>query len=171
MDYVKAVKEWVMQQSKIPQTSIELNLMTVWYQSIYRISDIVFVRCFNFTYRQPLLYKFSKKHKIEANALKVLHGFADDVIRSRRKELTENPNENEDTLDEIGIRKKRAFLDLLLHSTINGKPLSDLEIREEVCTFIFGVIYYAAHVFSLSNLNQTFATLWEHESYWHIYFI
>lgn len=79
-------------------------------------------------------------HKIEANALRVLHGFADDVIRKRRKELTENQDENEDTLDEIGIRKKRAFLDLMLHSTINGKPLSDHEIREEVDTLIFGVI-------------------------------
>lgn len=101
---------------------------------------MVFVRCFNFFYRQPWLYKFSKLHKIEANALRVLHGFADDVIRKRRKELTENQGENEDTLDEIGIRKKRAFLDLMLHSTINGKPLSDHEIREEVDTLIFGVI-------------------------------
>lgn len=80
--------------------------------------------------------------------MRVLHGFADDVIRKRRKELTENQDENEDTLDEIGIRKKRAFLDLLLHSTINGKPLSDHEIREEVDTFIFGVIQ-ASFYFSL----------------------
>lgn len=87
------------------------------------------------------MYKFSKLHKIEANALRVLHGFADDVIRKRRQELTENiNNNNDDELDEIGIRKKRAFLDILLHSTINGKLLSDLEIREEVETFIFGVI-------------------------------
>lgn len=128
LEYVKAVKEWVIQQ-----TSNELKLITVMpFDSIHSISDVVFVRCFNFSCRQPLLYKFSKQYKIEANALRVLHGFADDVIRTRRRELTENPNENEDTLDEIGIRKKRAFLDLLLHSTINGKPLSDHEIREEV---------------------------------------
>lgn len=100
---------------------------------------MVFIRSFNFACRHPLLYKFTKLRKIEANALKVLHGFADDVIRKRRKELTEKQDENDNTLDEIGIRKKRAFLDLLLHSTINGKPLTDLEIREEVETFIFGV--------------------------------
>lgn len=105
---------------------------------------MVFIRSFNFACRNPLLYKFSALHKIEANALKVLHGFADDVIRKRRKELTEKRDENENPLDEIGIRKKRAFLDILLHSTINGKPLTDLEIREEVDTFIFGVIAFAS---------------------------
>lgn len=105
-----------------------------------RISHVVFIRSFNFACRHPLLYKFSALHKIEAHALKVLHGFADDVIRKRRKELTEKRDENDNTLDEIGIRKKRAFLDILLHSTIDGKALTDLEIREEVDTFIFGVI-------------------------------
>lgn len=100
------------------------------------------MRCFNFTARQPLLYKFSKLRKIEANAVRVLHGFADDVIRKRRKELTENQDVDEDTLDEIGIRKKRAFLDILLQSTINGKPLSDLDIREETDTIMFAVHFF-----------------------------
>lgn len=120
-------------------------------QFLFRISDVVFIRSFNFAYRNSFLYKFTKLHKIEANALRVLHGFADDVIRKRRKELIENKDENENTLDEIGIRQKRAFLDLLLHSTINGKPLSDLEIREEVDTFIFGVIFFAKFYFLFVN--------------------
>lgn len=39
----------------------------------------------------------------------------------------------------IGIKKKMAFLDLLLLSRINGEPLSDISIREEVDTFLFEV--------------------------------
>lgn len=89
--------------------------------------------------------------------MKVLHGFADNVIRKRRKELLDKKDENENALDEIGIRKKRAFLDLLLHSTINGKPLSDLEIREEVDTFIFGVIsFFCCFLFSFNFEFVTF---------------
>lgn len=83
--------------------------------------------------------------KLEADALRVLHGFADDVIRKRRQELMENQNraendhENGGGDDGVGARKKRALLDILLHSTIDDKPLSDLDIREEVDVFMFKI--------------------------------
>lgn len=91
----------------------------------------------DFILRYPLFYQFSKLAKQQAAALHVLHGFTDEVIRKRRQELLSikiNNNENstpeEESDESIGIRKKRAFLDLLLHSNIEGKPLTDLEIRE-----------------------------------------
>jgi len=71
--------------------------------------------------------------------LKILHDFTDSVIIKRRNELSKAQNnpaaEEED--DGIGAKKKMALLDVLLQSTIDGQPLSNMDIREEVDTFMF----------------------------------
>lgn len=81
-----------------------------------------------------------------------MHNFTDDVIQKRRADLLtdgsdNNGNSGTDDLnagDDVGIRKKRALLDILLQSTIDDKPLNDLDIREETDGFMFAVraIFY-----------------------------
>lgn len=39
--------------------------------------------------------------------------------------------------DAMGIKKKMALLDVLINSTVDGRPLNTEEIREEVDTFMF----------------------------------
>lgn len=97
------------------------------------------MRTMNFALRHPLLYKFSKLQKEEADALRVLHGFTDGVIRKRRQELLGNNNDNDIHQENEYSQRKLAFLDILLQSSIDGKPLSDLDILEETNTFMFEV--------------------------------
>lgn len=98
---------------------------------------------FDFMLRHPFFFQFSNLAKRQSIALKVLHDFTDKIIFRRRQQLL-NQGINNNSLDEneadfvdIGIKKKQAFLDTLLQSSVDDQPLTDMEIREEVDTFMF----------------------------------
>lgn len=103
-----------------------------------RIAHVLHTRMLDFILRYPFFYQYSALAKQQAAALRVLHGFTDGVIQKRRQELlrkkvnnntnSSSSSQEEEENEAIGIRKKRAFLDLLLHSSIEGKPLTDLEV-------------------------------------------
>ena len=106
----------------------------------YRIAELIILRSFDFKKRNDFLYSFTEMYRIEMASLKILHDFTKSVIVARREQLAKedqqsSPLEEED--DGVGVKKKIALLDLLLQSTIDGQPLSDNDIREEVDTFMF----------------------------------
>jgi len=86
--------------------------------------------------RFEVIYKFTQMYRDEQEALKVLHGFTDRVIKSRREQLLNGSRSKSVDDDDIGSKKKMALLDLLLEATVDGKPLTDSDIREEVDTFV-----------------------------------
>lgn len=96
----------------------------------------------------------------QTKVLKILHGFTDSVIVARRAELTNKPKviKDEDSVDDdVGAKKKLALLDVLLQSTIDGRPLSNLDIREEVDTFMF-----EGHDTTTSGISFTLYCLAKH---------
>lgn len=87
-----------------------------------------------------MIWKLSPQSRMQRAILKVLHQFTENVIKERRLKLTSMVNNNSiESIDDIGIKQKKAFIDILLNSTIDGEPLSDKDIREEVDTFMFEV--------------------------------
>lgn len=96
---------------------------------------------FNPQIRPNFLFKLTSYYRKERKAIKILHQFSNSVILARRDELlnaTASPSKSAVEQDEdIGAKKKMALLDVLLQSTINGQPLTNADIREEVDTFMF----------------------------------
>lgn len=125
------------------------------------VTHVIHLRIANVALRHPLYFKYSKLKQTETNAIRVINGFVDDVIHKRRQELIENVNNNESATadtssDDIGIsRKKRTLLDILLQATIDDKPLSDEDIREEVDVFMFGV-RESTLIFSMESPNKSY---------------
>ncbi|XP_022219091.1 probable cytochrome P450 4d14 [Drosophila obscura] len=80
--------------------------------------------------------------KLNAN-VKTMQDFTNSVISERRdllqKSIAEGTYEasNATPLDDVGQKRRMALLDVLLQSSIDGAPLSNEDIREEVDTFMF----------------------------------
>ncbi|EDV95529.1 probable cytochrome P450 4d20 [Drosophila grimshawi] len=97
-----------------------------------------FSQRYNWLFRltAPILYKQL------LSDIRIMHDFTDKVIHERRGAVERSKADG--TYQSIcvgdadtGSKPKMALLDILLQSSIQGAPLSDADIHEEVDTFIF----------------------------------
>ncbi|KAH8294483.1 hypothetical protein KR018_012295 [Drosophila ironensis] len=76
-------------------------------------------------------------------AIESMHHFTNTVITERRDQLQKEIAKGTydatvgSAVDDVGQKRRMALLDVLLQSTINGVPLTNEDIREEVNTFMF----------------------------------
>lgn len=106
--------------------------------SVKHMCKVVVERAFSAVLQQELLYRFSSQYRKEKKALRVLHEYSKSVISNRKAEFLTSKKGGGQSED-IGIKKKLAFLDLMLEANENGQVMSDEDIREEVDTFMFAV--------------------------------
>uniref|UniRef100_A0A182YJX2 Uncharacterized protein n=1 Tax=Anopheles stephensi TaxID=30069 RepID=A0A182YJX2_ANOST len=110
-------------------------------QNVKRMAVLVLLRTISIVGPYPTLYNIFHPNAWEQRrVIKQLHDFTDNVIRSRREQLAKEKSENvafDLTEENLYSKRKLTFLDLLLNVTVEGKPLSNLDIREEVDTFMF----------------------------------
>lgn len=95
------------------------------------------MRAFQPLKRSNILYRFAPDYPKYCKTLKTLQGFTNEVITKRRETLKRETTLTKDGQEDEFSRKKQAFLDTLLSSTIDGNSLSQQEIYEEVSTFMF----------------------------------
>ena len=89
--------------------------------------------------RSDFIFNFTEAKHRHDQCINILHSFTREIVENRRKTVLEEDEESEINLedDSVGIKKKLALLDVLLKSSIDGKPLTNPEIAEEVDTFMF----------------------------------
>lgn len=103
---------------------------------------------FTQVYLHPtLIYKFTSEGKEFFKTVKSLHEFTEKVIQERKLGRIAKTEE----ASEDGVKKRKAFLDLLLDA---GSDLTDTDLREEVDTFMFEV-----RLTKISNMFSSYCGL------------
>ena len=72
-----------------------------------------------------------------------VHDFTDEMIRLKKKQFRDSKAQRSGTMSSanceedthIGMKKRLAFLDLIIEVSDDGKVLTDADIREEVSPF------------------------------------
>ncbi|XP_034483225.1 probable cytochrome P450 4d20 [Drosophila innubila] len=114
---------------------------------IKALKSVVYIqpdRMLKFSQRYEWLFRLTAPlmhHKL-VNDIRIMHEFTDKVIGERRSAVERaiadgsyRPLSLGDA--ELGSKSQMALLDILLQSSIQGAPLSNADIREEVDTFMF----------------------------------
>lgn len=106
----------------------------------------------------PWLYELTPAWTRQKHLVKQINTFIDNVITTRKLQLQEKAPKSDNNNEEadFGIKDRKSFLDLLLESSLDGRPLTYEEIRQEVNTFMFAGhdTTTSAITFAIYNIAQ-----------------
>ncbi|KAH8387442.1 hypothetical protein KR093_007117, partial [Drosophila rubida] len=110
-------------------------------RAVFDMSNIVTVRFIKPWQRIDWMFRLLQPRLAlkQAQLIKTMHDFTESVIQERREALVNDQQRQAGNVegDDLGQKRRMALLDVLLQATINGEPLSNEDIREEVDTFMF----------------------------------
>ncbi|XP_053970133.1 cytochrome P450 4c3 [Anastrepha ludens] len=141
------------------------NSDSEYVKAVYGIGSIVQNRQSKLWLQFDSIFRFTADYKRHESYIKTLHGFSNRVIRERKAELADNILNNNvnnlpDAYDDLGKKKRLAFLDLLINASKDGAVLSNEDIREEVDTFMF-----EGHDTTSAAISWTLFLLGSHPEY------
>ncbi|GFG37475.1 hypothetical protein Cfor_01119, partial [Coptotermes formosanus] len=121
------------------QVHAQTNSNSDYVRAIKGMADVMLLRMFRPWIHLDSLFRLSPLAREQAKYLAILHDMANSVIRTRKDEyLQKRPNSlTTEERNDIGAKRRLAFLDLLIQAQQDGATISDKEIREEVDTFMF----------------------------------
>nr|AVL92836.1 CYP450 [Locusta migratoria] len=106
--------------------------------AVYRSGEVIMKRAREPWLRSDFIFRRSSAGRHFYKDLEIMHGFTKKVISERKlsrqsmkqKTMTQN-------VDDLGRKRRVAFLDMLLEASEDSQKLTDQEIQEEVDTFMF----------------------------------
>lgn len=107
--------------------------------------------------RFDLIWKFSSEKKHQDKLIEKLHRFTANIITEKREKFLSSgatQTEFSKRTDVYGSKVKKSFLDILLQTMVDGKSLSDDDIREEVDTFIFEVNFVVGSMLIRNKITK-----------------
>ncbi|KAM0734615.1 Cytochrome P450 4C1 [Formica fusca] len=115
---------------------------TKYTTTIHRASKLILDRFIQPWYWSDWLYDIMPSGKEHKSLINIIHTFTKEVIRkkkiARQSGNRSTKSENEDDELDIGMPRRKAFLDLLLDQNEKDEtPLTDDELRAQVDTFMF----------------------------------
>ena len=130
-------------------------------RGVYQLVESITDRFFNPFYLSDWIYYFSPAGRRMTAACKIVHAHAEMVIRERRQVLGLDGGSrivDSQLLDRIAESRQLDFLDILLTAIDEkGVGLTDLEVRNEVDTFMF-----EGHDTTTSGMSWTLYCLAQH---------
>ncbi|KAL7629937.1 UNVERIFIED_CONTAM: hypothetical protein RMT77_019944 [Armadillidium vulgare] len=127
--------------------------------AVHDMSRIFIMRFTRPWLQNDFIFNLTELGKLEKKTLNILHTFASETIRERRKEYKQLKAKVKDKSEDeiIGKKKRQAFLDLLIEYLEEGETLTEEDIREEVETFMF-----EGHDTTASGITWTVYLLGQH---------
>ncbi|CAO1381140.1 unnamed protein product [Diamesa hyperborea] len=119
----------------------QLNENADYVNAVKEISYIISSRFIKMWMRPEFIFNLLPAKQRHDKCIEIMHKFTTNIIENRREVIMKD-DKTDVTIEDIedddtGLKKKQALLDVLLKSTIDGKPLTNAEITEEVDTFMF----------------------------------
>ncbi|KAJ3656159.1 hypothetical protein Zmor_015256 [Zophobas morio] len=105
-------------------------------QSVKAMTRIIIERAFSPLQMYDFLYPLTRNYYTQRKALNILHDKSYTVIKQKLQKL-QNKEASATQDDDCDIKNRKSFLDILLNARVDGRPLTQEEIREEVDTFMF----------------------------------
>ena len=107
---------------------------TTYVKAVEEASKIIINRWWSPWLHNDTIFNLTPTGSRLRDILSTMHEFSNKIIQEKK---SKNNNNLQDSKDSFGIKKKKAFLDLLIEASQDGKVIDDNGLKEEVHSFMF----------------------------------